>query len=341
MLGQTPLHLAVERPACLRLLLQSPGKTLLDQSEFGGYPPLDYAALSCTDLCKASVITLLKFDCRVPNQFSRRFSWLCQTCRAALFKNIKNQRQRLRKFALKRLPDAEAVSLGLRRSAVLDSKANLVIQALEKRGLEIPSALRLDACPSNSLRCRYNTFYKEYDLYQPVSLFHQNPLNPPFGSDFEALFQLGFRDFEEPASIELSPLLSCLDWPVYVPIAEYDSWEDNRIEACIWLFNHGANLWDPISGSSPSTAAHYLYDSLNLLERDKAVTESARLGAQFLTRTLSTHDVRDNCHCRCSPGGCSPFVWFLRSHSVLNSPWSGYSDRRKYVIDKFLPFLHR
>ncbi|KAG6358031.1 hypothetical protein INS49_013915 [Diaporthe citri] len=238
------------------------------------------------------------------------------------------------------LPSAEASALGLHQKAVLDSKVSLVTQALEKRGFEIPSPLRLDVCLINRVG-RLDTLNKEFDLYQPVSMFHQNPLNTPFGANFETLFQLGFRDFEEPASPELSPLLSWLICPVYVLRFEAEIWEVNRINACIWLIDHGANLWGPISEDIPATTAHYLYASLNLLEDRILMTEAARFKAQILTRTLSTQDVRDSCHCRCSPGGCSPFVWFIRSHIDQDLSHLGPIDHGKNTIDQFPLFLWR
>lgn len=172
-------------------------------------------------------------------------------------------------------------------------------------------------------------------------MFHQNPLNTPFGSNFEALLQLGFRGFEEPAALELSPLLSWLTFPPYVRGSQDDVWDVNRIKACIWLIDHFVNLWDPISGDSSATTAHYLYASMNLLGDWRLMNEFKTLRAKFLTRTLSTHDVRDNCLCRCSPGGCSPFVWFLRRNIDQNDRWVGPVDHTVYMIDQFPIFLRR
>lgn len=332
--GQTPLHLAVGRSACLRLLLQGPGTALLDQPDFSGYTPLEYAALSCKESCEASMIVILESDCRVPNQFSSIFSKLCQICRGELLKHIKNRRERLKKFALERLPGAEASALGLDQTAVLDSKANLVTQALSKRGFEIPSPLRIDVCLKNRVG-QFDALNAGFDLYQSVSMFHQSPLNTPFGSNFEVLFQLGFRDFEEPYSVEGSPLLSWLGCPVYVRGSELEIWEVNRIDACIWLINHGVNLWDPISRDIPATNAHFLYASMDLAEGMTLMSDPARPKAQFLTRALSTHDVRDNCDCRCSLGGCSPILWFLRRNINRLNPFPGPVDYRKYTIYRF------
>lgn len=340
MFGQTPLHLAIGRSTCLRLLLQGSGTTLLDQPDFSGYTPLEYAALSCKESCEGSMVVILESDCRVPNQFSGIFSKLCRDCRGELLKHIQNRRERLKSFALERLPVAEASALGLDQTAVLDSKANLVTQTLGRRGFEVPSPLRIDVCLENRVG-RFDTLNAQFDLYNPASMFHQNPLNSPFGSNFEAIFQLGFRDFEEPFSIELSPLLSWLGLPVYILGCELEAWEANRIDACIWLVNHGANLWDPISSYNSATTAHHLYASVDLSERMNVISDSARLKAQFLTRTLSTNDVRDNCDCRCSLGGCSPFLWFLRNNINRLTAFHGPFDGRQYTIYRFPLSLRR
>lgn len=340
MFGQTPLHLAVGRSACLRLLLQDSGTALLDQPDFSGYTPLEYAALSCKESCEGSMIVILESDCRVPNQFSGIFSKLCQDCRGELLKHIQNRRERLKIFALERLPGAEASALGLDQTAVLDSKATLVTQTLGKRGFEIPSPLRIDVCLENRVG-RFDALNAQFDLYKPASMFHQSPLNTPFGSNFEAISQIGFRDFEEPSSLELSPLLSWLGRPVYILGCELKTWEANRIDACIWLINHGANLWDPICSYNSATTAHYLYASVDLSENMTIMSDPARLKVQFLTRTLSTHDVRDNCDCRCSPGGCSPFLWFLRNNINRLNPFPGPVDHRKDSIYRFPLLLCR
>lgn len=338
MFGQTPLHLAVGRPTCLRLLLQGPGSALLDQPDFSGYTPLEYAALCCNESCSASVVVMLESDCRVPNQFSRIFSKLCKTCKRELLKHIRNRRERLKRFALEKLPAAESSVLGLNQAAILDSKTNLVTQALEKRGYEIPSPLRLDMCPPDMV-CRFDAPNVEYNLYQSVSMFHQSPLNTLFGTNFDALLELGFRDFEDPPSVGLSPLLSWLTRPLYVSPAECDDWEANRIKACIWLIEHGANLWDTISEDIPATTAHYLYGSLYFWEPRIPIPPLGRLKVQFLTNTLSTHDVRDGCHCRCALGGCSPFVWFLKRGTGPDNPWWGRYEHGTF--DEFPSFLHR
>lgn len=338
--GQTPLHLAVGRSACLRLLLQDSGTALLDQPDFSGYTPLEYAALSCKESCEGSMIVILESDCMVPNQFPGIFSKLCQACRGELLKHIQNRRERLKIFALERLPGAEASALGLDQTAVLDSKANLVTQTLGRRGFEVPSPLRIDVCLENRVG-RFDTLNAQFGLYNPASMFHQNPLNSPFGSNLEVIFQLGFRDFEEFSSLELSPLFSWVGRPVYVLGSELSTWEANRIDACIWLVNHGANLWDPISSYNSATTAHYLYASIDLSENMTFMWDSARLKAQFLARTLSTHDVRDNCDCRCSPGGCSPFLWFLRNNINRLTPFPGTVDHRKDNIYRFPLLLCR
>lgn len=329
--GQTPLHLGAGQPACLRLLLQGPGRSLLEQPDFNGYTALQYAAYKCTELCKASVVVILESDCKLANEYSQFFAWLCRNCRGEVLRHIKNRRERLKRYALQRLPDAEAASFGLHRASVLDSKANHVTQALERRGFEIPSPLRLDVCfPTGSPRLDEGC-----DRYRPVSMFHQSPLNSPFGADLERIFRLGFRDFDSPLGI--SPLLSWLSTPHYVNNFKLGTSIDSRYKACIWLMEHGANLWDTIPGDRSATTAHYLYYSIGL-DLGK-VMETTKSKIQFLMRVLSTCDVRDDCRCKCCPGGCSPFVWFLRATIYVSIEEHDASNHKKKIIDNFVDFL--
>lgn len=317
-------------PGCMRLILRGPGKSLVDQPDSNGYTPLHYAALNCTEPCESSVVAILKADCRLPNKYPGVFLCLCRTCRGEILRHIKNRRERLKRYALVRLPSAEAAALGLYNAAVLDSKASLVIQALERRGFDIPSPLRLDTCliPDH-----------QFDQYQSVSMFHQSPLNSPFGN-LEAIFRFGFRDFDLP--LETSALLSWFKSSEHIDLRYHDDWKINNHRACNWLIQHGANLWDPIPRDIyAATTAHYMYDWLRVFETDTAeMTEATRSSFHQWTKLLSTHDVRDDCHCRCSPGGCSPFVWFLRSHIIMISfDWYDPSDHKQELIDSFPDFL--
>lgn len=335
--GQTPIHLATFYPCCLRLLLQGPGRSLVDQPDSNGYTPLHYAALSCTEPCEASVDPILEADCRLPNEYSGVFSCLCQNCRGKILRHIKNRRERLKRYALKRLPSVEAAALGLHHPSVLDSKANLVTQALERRGFEIPWPLRLDPClPAGSSRS--GELDEEFDRYQSVSMFHQNPLNSPLDANLEIPFRLGFRDFDSP--LVPSPLLSWLSMPRYINFYKNEIWEKNRYKACIWLIEHGCNLWDPIPGDVGATTAHYLYyaigEDISIVE----VPETTRSRILLLTRLLSTQDVRDGCRCRCSLGGCSPFVWFLRSSvGMISTEWYHLENHKPELISRFVDFL--
>lgn len=331
--GQTPLHLAAGHPACLRVLLRGPGIALLDQPDSVGHTALEYAAKACsghTKACEASIPVILEFDCRVPNQFSLNLLDLCQACRVELLKHIKNRGERLKRYALERLPGAEAATLGLRQVAVLDSKANLVIKALERRGFEIPSPLRLDAPDAK--------FY----LCQPESMFHLCPLNYLTQPYFDTLFQLGFRDFVESASLQFSPLRSWIKFTAPFGPGSCQNWEFERLEAFLWLIQHGANLWDPMPEETFATTAHCLYGSIPFMTYRNVdqYPENARLRFQSLTRILSSNDVRDGCHCKCSPGGCSPLVWFLRSNLGPRNEFEESLDERKRIIYGFSDFLN-
>lgn len=276
------------------------------------------------------MVVILKADCRLPNEYSGAFSYLCQNCRGEILRHIRDRRERLKRGALERLPVAEAAALGLYEAAVLDSKASLVIQALERRGFYIPSPLRLDTCLTPD---------HQFD-HQSMSMYHQSPLNSPFGN-LDAIFGLGFRDFDLP--LEKSPLLSWFEPSDHVDLSYIVDWQCNSYRACTWFIEHGANLWDPIPRNiCAATAAHYLYNHLGILELEPAqVPKTIRPRIHQIINVLSTHDVRDDCHCRCSPGGCSPFVWFLRSNILMSFELHDPSDdhKQELIIGSFPCFL--
>lgn len=291
---------------------------------------MEYAAYSCSEggfespkPCTASLAAILESDCRVPYDFSDICSGLCLLCQSALFKYIKNRRERLKTYALESVPRAESAREGLLQPGVLDSRANLAVETLEKRGFNIPSALRLDGHGS------------KYHSYVPTSMFHwcgsmfSVRLHSRTRSDFDTLVELGFRDFQPLDCSEFSPLLSWCEWLVNPDAATY--------EARIWFIEHGANLWDPIPNRNFATQARYLYGSIQLAPKVHVNVELERINftIQFLTRILSARDVRDGCRCRCSSEGCSPFTWFLRWNITLEL----HNDRNPDNFQRFMDSL--
>lgn len=282
---------------------------------------MEYAAYNCrlgsTEHCTASLAAILEADCKVPNQTSDLLTYQCQACKEELFRHIKDRRERLKNYALERLPGSDASAMGLRQATVLDSKAQLVVKALRTRGFGIPPSLQLDA--PDKAHCRSNS----------VTVFHHC-----FGhnrADFDVLFNLGFRDFEAFDPVGLSPLLS---WCSVMPRFE-------AYEACIWLIEHGANLWDPVPNTNLATTAHHLYGFISLMNHDYqyADPEKVKSSVQTLTKVLSTHDVRDVCRCSCSPGGCSTIAWFLKWNLGIKDILDEYPDQMQNISRWFAEFL--
>ena len=300
--GHTPLHLAADKPACLEHLIRAAraaDSTLLDKRDFSQTTPL-MAALRLTRsrcrvkkgnrkcrrcTCSACVIMLLEADCAVPKIETYVSGAASRSAIRRYVHHLKDRRQRLKEFALdSQLPDIMVERLRLRSEVVLDAAAPIVVQLLKQRGVQIPSALVV----GGPMAFGETAAWTVYDR-----------INDP--SVAEIFYRAGFRDTDVwTASNERTSML-------YLK----------------WLSDHGYDpLFSEIQSFEPGRAlytAHRTFGNMGYVTPyPKAFPwcESNPV-LQNWTRELFTQvartDLRDDCSCGCSPGGCSPLSSMLHS----------------------------
>ncbi|KAI1358400.1 hypothetical protein F5Y08DRAFT_350876 [Xylaria arbuscula] len=131
--GHTPLHLSINQPSCLRLILEASGPEMIDKVDFANCTPLDYA--SQFDYNESARILLASGGCITP--YSIRFGR--GSCVDLLFTMLKQRREELKVLALNNLTEAEATSFNLQENTVLDCNASRVRDFLVKRCIHVPS----------------------------------------------------------------------------------------------------------------------------------------------------------------------------------------------------------
>lgn len=120
--GYTAVHLALNQPLCLRMILKASKPSMIDTFDVHGLTLFDYAS---TLGCRTATQILLSFGCRI------ELGWLSrchESCVDDVLSDLKRRRDDLKRLALESLMETEAKSLGLYESTVLDRKAFRVQQ---------------------------------------------------------------------------------------------------------------------------------------------------------------------------------------------------------------------
>ncbi|KAH6628338.1 hypothetical protein F5144DRAFT_578734 [Chaetomium tenue] len=331
--GHTPLHLAADRPSCMRIIVKETGGKQLNQIDKPGelgMSALETALFLSGSRCRESTARrmceecectdcaaiLLEAGCAVPLSACLQ-SVLCdasERCRRLLIRHMKNRRDKLKELALKHLSPVKLSQLGHTRSeGVLDSAASQVIQALKDRGIDITDALEVT-------RSRLSSVY-------------QALCNP---EDAELFFQAGFYDTDSWCNADQAELgkipslvqgISYLHWlatheasscqfksfktPRERFVANLTFWrlgKDLHSRPGTWIFNH--------PGTSSSS------ESLPLNDRIAWIHE---VNAAVLPAAIA-----DNCRCNCSPGGCTPLSSLLKGFPDLGTCIFTFGHRREF-----------
>ncbi len=232
--------------------------------------------------CSECVILLLKADCAVPNPTSY---WSQGASRRAMLRyanHLKDRRQRLKKIALDILPDMEIDRLGLRSECVLDTTATQLVQLLERRGVELPSAL---------------TIRKPNEWVGKEAWSVYDTIDDPSVADI--FFRVGFRDTNVGTRPHRLTSVSYLKW----------------------LSDHGYDhLFRQIQSDGPGKAlytAHRTFWSIGPQLLHPCGPSEDNPGLQDwicgLFSAVLRADLTDGCRCGCSPEGCSPLKMMLKS----------------------------
>lgn len=305
--GQTPIHFAVDKPDCLQLLLRIADDTVLNSPDNWGQSPAEYALGSSGEICRIQDSTicdaqcpcvrgleiLIDADCAL--RFPQKFD--CEPSRRAVIKyanGMKNRRDRLKFLALEHLPPLESERLGLKEERVIDAEAFHVIERLRACNVATPTALTVS-----------------HGMMPYTTLYHSSPLYQSLGGAFKAdFFELGFVDIDT------------VDEDGFPPLATHRP----RLTADrLWLVEHGRRLFHrleytvetPLSMRIPgATSAHWIFYFIGWNFRktmDRACSGTEVDATAQLNALILPGDALDGCCCKCSFGGCSPYIWMLKS----------------------------
>lgn len=320
-LGQSPLHLAVERLECLGLLLQAAYSKLLNDIDCSGISAVETAILLSGSVCKQgnrrrkcrrchctkTLQLFLRADCALPliTSLQSLLRAASHRCSLRYTRAVRNRRERLKRLALTTLASTEAECLGLSGDGVLDAHAVRAIQLLERRDIRVPDALHV-FCPTPAALRRRPWFSPLRSVYAV--------LTEP--ADADLFFRLGFRDVN-------------ICWEDYGATSYL---ANSRLQYWVWLGKHGADIlarqlksFEP--GSGRILTAHFIFWSIG----KQIATGFTRHDAGFMQPTISSLaerakstgvlDTAGICQCECSPGGCTPLVYLLKA--ILGLPVRG------------------
>jgi hypothetical protein len=298
--GQTPIHLAANQPNCLRLLVQVADPALIDLQDANGWAPIQYAVglsgnkclnqksgVCCAGCpCAECATILLTLNCTVP--FDRPTDYVLQTasqrCRLAYINSMLDRREKLTQLAQETLSDAEIHSLCLRSERPLDVTGAKISGLLLKKGVRIPTPLvvpkRLDGL----------SIYHVTKTVEVADIF----------------YQLGFTDVDVCNNYGYTPVASICD-----------------LRYTQWLLEHGADPFKSLLGnSSPGTTnAHMIFNNISsygVIEPIIDISRTVRFhvnnrnSIRVLGAAILQLDIHDECHCGCSPQGCTPLITLLK-----------------------------
>lgn len=142
---QTPLHLSIDNPETLQILIQGGFDTKLDVADSDRRRPVEYAAMKIQRNLDGlnSLRILLQSGCAVhPNTipyFDRDFPEdINQEVHNTFWDALRHRRDSLKLLGLKHLPRSLALDLGLFDERTLDYHAASCFEALENLGIEVP-----------------------------------------------------------------------------------------------------------------------------------------------------------------------------------------------------------
>lgn len=307
--GHSPLHLAADKPSCLRILVTAADTRILnetDRPDRFGKSVLETAVLlsglRCRERgsrrmcrhcrCAECAVILLNADCALPvtEELQDIFLNASNRCKRRFVRHMKDRRDRLRMLALNNLPATKVEQLGLVFDRVLDSRASQVVHLLENRGVCIPEALSVTRSKSLSV-------YQA--LYSP--------------QDAELFFRVGFHDTDSWCNTDAA-------WK-----SNYRPERTQDLPYLHWLVKHGAMSCQLNSFNSAMSifTANYTYWRIGedfkchrpwRLDDELSPFSLAALIAWVheLNAVALSVNIADTCDCRCSSEGCTPFTSLLK-----------------------------
>lgn len=347
-LGQSPLHLAGDKPLCLQLLVEAAIPVQINQVDNYGWSALDTAMIVSSNLCNNnleygrcsrcncadSVAILLKSDCAIlmPHyglQYILRAS--TTRCQSRYISHLKDRRRRLKQLALNNLPFSDIKALRLDSKEILDVYAPQTVNMLHQHNVEIPDALSIvrDGCPGD-----FQPVYRALSDYRHANKF----------------FDMGFCEVDDAGGDRLPPL-ACHG---------IGAW--HSVNYLSWLVDHGANIFRPLDrvkspylGKGASSAHHVFCEIGKLLGTRMNLSPRNLSSIHALNAIVIPSSLADYCQCRCTLGGCTPFINMLKTmpryrhnqhasdmihifSSYLNHFWSDLNFQHHTSAVRYLTF---
>lgn len=319
--GHTPLHLAADKPECLKHLVEAASQALLNQTHQpggSGVSALEAAmflskrrcreptgARMCRRCrCAQCVIMILKAGCALPvlEALDEMLCSASKRCIAKYIRHMKDRRHELKRFSLSNLAEAEGEIMGLNSERVLDSLAPKTIPMLQERGISVSETLGV-------------TRYRSLSIYQV--------LRRPYHA--ELFYRAGFHDTN--SWYDFRP-----------PKCGFLSNSTEELAYLHWLTRRGGMPWQLRVSESFATkgdmvAAHFLFwivgselgymGPCSYFRLESPLQEIGTLPElppldirrawfqELQATTLPAHTA-DSCRCRCSPHGCDAFISLMK-----------------------------
>ncbi|KAI0167497.1 hypothetical protein BJ166DRAFT_235465 [Pestalotiopsis sp. NC0098] len=202
-----------------------------------------------------------------------------------LLSKLKAKRNQTKYMALTHLGNKEIQRCKLDQDDVLDYHGIDVVDCLNNVGINVPATLKNSFLKSARRRSIHHTFSSRAEHDQP---------------DYVAqlIFDLGFRNIDEPDEKGQTPLMLICKW-------------HTRPELRLWFVEHGADLTlrYPCSGSRITSHAHVnptvAQQVFELLRRPSAPERLKFQRATLITRVVPV-TITDDCECYCTQDGCCP-----------------------------------
>lgn len=321
--GQTPLHLAANKPSCLELLVRTSTDSLLNQRDGGGTSPLEYAmrmsSARCADFwlgthkcsrchCAKCVAILLNADCEVP--FGTWKHYLCfenasERARRRFVSHLRNRRQRLLQLAQSHPSIISTGRLPLATDKLPDVNAPLIVELLRVNKVTI-----LPALDASTPRGMFEPIFHILSDKRSASLFFRN----------------GFRDIDSSFNGQ-RPLTAGTQWrrdPKYLQWLVDNGADISRLLVPTCQIPDSANIRGTFATHSIMHNIGSWGDYQERSQRDRANSVS-----NLISRILPL-SVQDSCICACSNESCTPLVYLLKS---IRTDESGNSLWRSNILE--------
>ncbi|KAI0594823.1 hypothetical protein F4775DRAFT_572051 [Biscogniauxia sp. FL1348] len=276
--GQSPLHLAADKPTCLTLLIRAVGSAQINCMDAADFTVLETAMVLSSANC-------LNGDQRVK----------CSGCGCA--DSMKDRRQKLKELALRNLCHSDIIALNLRKENVLDAYAPRVVELLRQRNIQIPDSIMITIDRQSGM---YTSIYRALQNYHDANEFFEMGFGDVDVSDGNA-YPLAMARFYG------NEYVKYISW-----LIEHGA---NLYRLVTWTKNTHKSKSCP--ERKESRIIHRVFFRIGYVfwrhwRFGETIDQYSLRSISKLNRMALLPNLVDCCRCLCSPGGCTPFTKTLR-----------------------------